>query len=173
MGVRRLSGVTKARNWRAFRARKKKFSKFWNGWLTWQDSNFRIPFSNSPFEISRLFGANSPISGAETGTVSKLRYRHGQLSVTRRRLRLGARPNVRCRMLERLSSEQSPVRSLSARSNDFVRVRFAPVSGNYSRSATRPLCAKSRHCELNLSRFIKHRGSVFKSRRRYWRTARC
>jgi hypothetical protein len=37
------------------------------GWLTWQDSNFRIPFLNSPFEISRLFGANSQIPLAETG----------------------------------------------------------------------------------------------------------
>ena len=32
------------------------------GWLTWQESNCDIPFSNFPFEIWALFGANSPIS---------------------------------------------------------------------------------------------------------------
>lgn len=63
LGVRRLSGATKARNWRAFPARKRKFSKSENGWVTEQDSNFHIPLSNSPFEISRLFGTNSPILG--------------------------------------------------------------------------------------------------------------
>jgi hypothetical protein len=43
MGLQRLSPMKKARIWRAFLIKKRKFAENGNGWLTSEDSNSHIP----------------------------------------------------------------------------------------------------------------------------------
>ena len=45
----------KARIWRAFLVKKRKFSQNTTAWLTWEDSNFHITISKNAFEMSIEF----------------------------------------------------------------------------------------------------------------------
>jgi hypothetical protein len=50
--------MRKARIWRAFLIKERKFSENKNGWLTWEDSNFHIPLSKNAFEMSTELAEN-------------------------------------------------------------------------------------------------------------------
>jgi hypothetical protein len=58
--------MRKARSWRPFLIKKRKFSENKNGWLTWEDSNFHIPISKNAFEMSTEFTPFWPKFDLET-----------------------------------------------------------------------------------------------------------
>ena len=62
--------MRKARIWRAFLIKKRKFSENKNAWLTWEDSNLHIPDCKMPFEMSKEFPLFSRNLGLETFAAS-------------------------------------------------------------------------------------------------------
>jgi hypothetical protein len=66
IGLQRLLAMRKARIWRAFLIKERKFSENRNGWLTSQGSNLHIPERKKPFEMSDEFPAFCRNFGLET-----------------------------------------------------------------------------------------------------------